>query len=560
MSIDRTASGYLLPPIKEALLSTRRGSDANSLPCPPGHLDNKMGIQNSNQRLANETEPSENIRSLSTLKSDNGACIPTERFRLQRRLSEPGSTHFAPLSRTAVYKDRSSSGSSTDLSNSSIKSKQMKRETLVKKILTKQHKQDAKCDKTVANDHKNIDANFETNPQEVYNWTRRRSMPDNLESQVIKDYKTGTFLISKFGIEKQMSKGSFQNMKFARRVSLPNTSTSDVHLETIKENQTACLLSKAKSKVTKKYHGILHRQSISNGGLSSSDTSSVNQLNSIENTASESKFKTDSDSVLPKIKHSSRYMANRKLSDPGKTITDFHEKKKKSFCPTTTSAIVKTNVITATRRGPKQSRRVSDPVGDTNAGFGLQLPAEGDAYCAGIDIQKWLETSNPCLDVPLDDIMDPDQYDEPDSESQLLQTGRISVDDHHRSISQLLGNSHNAFDNESEIKSVDNMSENEDVDEDFLIRDIIGSMDDIDEDLKQFRNMTVMEQLNQDNAGQKDLNMRRHTIASDDDGYLQAIKYKPKPCYCLRCQIMNAMYLNGDVQLDNWGNYPCFRR
>ncbi|KAL4239430.1 hypothetical protein ACF0H5_000245 [Mactra antiquata] len=50
-------------------------------------------------------------------------------------------------------------------------------------------------------------------------------------------------------------------------------------------------------------------------------------------------------------------------------------------------------------------------------------------------------------------------------------------------------------------------------------------------------------------ASQKD-------ISYDVDGNL----YKPKHCWCFRCQIMYSMYRNGDDRLAMWGNYPCFRR
>lgn len=36
--------------------------------------------------------------------------------------------------------------------------------------------------------------------------------------------------------------------------------------------------------------------------------------------------------------------------------------------------------------------------------------------------------------------------------------------------------------------------------------------------------------------------------------------YKPKYCWCLRCQLMFTMFRTGDPHLENWGNYPCFQR
>ena len=33
--------------------------------------------------------------------------------------------------------------------------------------------------------------------------------------------------------------------------------------------------------------------------------------------------------------------------------------------------------------------------------------------------------------------------------------------------------------------------------------------------------------------------------------------YKPKRCWCNRCQIMYRMHREHDQTLSNWGNYPC---
>ena len=35
--------------------------------------------------------------------------------------------------------------------------------------------------------------------------------------------------------------------------------------------------------------------------------------------------------------------------------------------------------------------------------------------------------------------------------------------------------------------------------------------------------------------------------------------YKPKNCWCNRCQIMYRMHKEGDPALRHWGNYPCFQ-
>ena len=36
--------------------------------------------------------------------------------------------------------------------------------------------------------------------------------------------------------------------------------------------------------------------------------------------------------------------------------------------------------------------------------------------------------------------------------------------------------------------------------------------------------------------------------------------YRPKRCWCQRCQIMYRMYKNKEPGLENWGNYPCYQR
>ncbi|XP_060584482.1 uncharacterized protein LOC132740574 [Ruditapes philippinarum] len=41
---------------------------------------------------------------------------------------------------------------------------------------------------------------------------------------------------------------------------------------------------------------------------------------------------------------------------------------------------------------------------------------------------------------------------------------------------------------------------------------------------------------------------------------LQNGSYRPKHCWCFRCQLMFSMFKAGDDRLEMWGNYPCFRR
>ena len=36
-------------------------------------------------------------------------------------------------------------------------------------------------------------------------------------------------------------------------------------------------------------------------------------------------------------------------------------------------------------------------------------------------------------------------------------------------------------------------------------------------------------------------------------------QYRPKRCWCHRCQIMYRMYKNNEPGLENWGNYPCYQ-
>ena len=38
-----------------------------------------------------------------------------------------------------------------------------------------------------------------------------------------------------------------------------------------------------------------------------------------------------------------------------------------------------------------------------------------------------------------------------------------------------------------------------------------------------------------------------------------SLGYRPKHCWCNRCQIMYRMHKNKDDNLKNWGDYPCFQ-
>lgn len=35
--------------------------------------------------------------------------------------------------------------------------------------------------------------------------------------------------------------------------------------------------------------------------------------------------------------------------------------------------------------------------------------------------------------------------------------------------------------------------------------------------------------------------------------------YRPRYCWCTRCQIMYNLYKNDDERLEEWGKYPCFK-
>lgn len=58
--------------------------------------------------------------------------------------------------------------------------------------------------------------------------------------------------------------------------------------------------------------------------------------------------------------------------------------------------------------------------------------------------------------------------------------------------------------------------------------------------------------------GQKNDNIDSYKVQLPD--IAENPSYRPKYCWCLRCQLMFTMFRTGDPHLENWGNYPCFHR
>lgn len=56
----------------------------------------------------------------------------------------------------------------------------------------------------------------------------------------------------------------------------------------------------------------------------------------------------------------------------------------------------------------------------------------------------------------------------------------------------------------------------------------------------------------------RQLSQRRHSEILETE--FRNGTYRPKHCWCLRCQLMFSMFKAGDDRLSMWGNYPCFKR
>ncbi len=50
---------------------------------------------------------------------------------------------------------------------------------------------------------------------------------------------------------------------------------------------------------------------------------------------------------------------------------------------------------------------------------------------------------------------------------------------------------------------------------------------------------------------------RNPEVVVDAEDQKNPAGYRPKHCWCNRCQIMYRMYKEEDSGLENWGNYPC---
>ncbi|XP_045211372.1 uncharacterized protein LOC123562839 [Mercenaria mercenaria] len=59
------------------------------------------------------------------------------------------------------------------------------------------------------------------------------------------------------------------------------------------------------------------------------------------------------------------------------------------------------------------------------------------------------------------------------------------------------------------------------------------------------------------------LEIRLASQCRDREAFNEKLKngsYRPKRCWCFRCQLMYSMFKAGDDRLEMWGNYPCLKR
>ena len=218
-------------------------------------------------------------------------------------------------------------------------------------------------------------------------------------------------------------------------------------------------------------------------------------------------------------------------------------------------------------------RRPSDTVVHGKSKYLPELPSVRDASFEGADIEHWLENVRPDEFEKLEEL-------ESSGDTETDQEIAALVDEH-RSVSQMRGNFNDKWNKECTywndkrcfgVRNEEGCEQNTLVNEDlkdtsdfhdersYTNTDFHKSVEEVNGLLRKLS--TVDKSGQEAPVGRTDrMIVRRNTVAATENILSHSLKeYTPKQCWCLRCQIMNAMYFNGDETLENWGNYPCFRR
>lgn len=504
---------------------TSQGSLLQSLPTQESRYninDYKEGSDGVKMDMLDATDKYRHVKK-SELASNVNGNVPGERFRLLRRMSEPGQPNI--LSPNIVKNRKPLKGPPLQASlvcSQTNRKFNTTRRLSMPTLFQNATKQLGQCNANLSACSADLgvaactSAPMKTKPTDVYRWTRRMSEPFvslTQDTATREARPSGTFLISQIGLVKPDLKSK---KIITGRASLPN---------------------------------ITWVQPQNTRKLTVGTTTTASTNNSV------GKQEKNITTMTRKLE--------RRLSEPcrkGGMLQNFKNNETKTGGIESVSRADLPLSNSESHRRPQLIRRLSEPAGVMKTKYKPELPAVRDASFEGVDIHKWLETSRPDTCQSFEDLWN--TLDTQNGNVTSETCAEEVLDEEHRSISQLLPETRQAW--IGDYKHQEGIPQTLEIDEDTQIKDIIGNFnEELGNEVRFFRHLSAVEHNTNENTV-TDLNRsvtRRHTISADGNNVFQhAQDYIPKPCWCLRCQMMNAMFYNGDMRLNDWGNYPCFKR
>ena len=538
MLFDRTGSGSLLAPLEECPCdenSKFSESKEEVAPC----LQQPDSSHDVSTDLSKVHHPEPLMTRHSSKDMDPvRKYIPKERFRQIRRNSEPEKNLFDCLHKSSKQRD--------NVNAKCIQPKglvQIQRRDSFKSGKTNDEYKTATQGKLLySKDESGIHAIKATHfvgSSSVHNRHRRLSAP-TVSRHHLPTLKQSSILTSKPLLEQPSSKTVTRSKTMQRRLSFPNilAETSSHDENGLQEDSATFLISRCGVQKPTSNSKFCKRKTSNNRRISLPDIPCGRSIHGDVST----EMSTEASSIIH---------TNSRNCISGRRSEDNQSNFQSSTClhsENNTLITAETSNLVQTFRHASQ-RRLSEPACNMKTLYETRVPVQNEESRMGIDIQKWLES----LGSDCDENLEPTETTHTENEfEEDISEMHESDDDNHRSVSQLTGVYSNTLD-EFEKCSPNILTTDGSLDKDALIRDIVGDLNSTSIPSSQytFRNI---------DPSMVASNKRRHSTGTRNNCLTQNKLLMPKACWCFRCQIMNAMYYNGDENLDNWGNYPCFRR
>ena len=548
MLFDRTGSGSLLAPLEECSCDEKcKYSESKE------EVAQCLQQPDSSHCVSTDFSKVHHPKPLITRHSSNDMdpvrkYIPKERFRQIRRNSEPEKNLFDCLHKSSKQRDNVNAKciqpkglvpiQRRNSLNSGKTNDECKTATQ-RKLL---------CSKDESGIHA-IKATHFVGSSSVHNRHRRLSAP-TVPRHHLPTLKQSTILTSQPLLEQPSSKTVTRSKTMQRRVSFPSilAETSSHDENGLQEDSATFLISRCGVQKPTSNSKLCKRKASNNRRISLPDIPSGRSI--YEDVSTE--MSTEASSI---IHTNSRNCTSGRRS--GDNQSNFHSSTCIHSENNTLINTAETSNLVQTCRHASQ-RRLSEPAYNMKTLYETRVPVQNEESRMGIDIHKWLES----LGSDCDENLEPTETTHTENEfEEDISEMHESDDDNHRSVSQLTGVYSNISD-EFEKFSPNILTTDGSVDKDALIRDIVGDLNGTVLQINANSTSIPSSQYTSRNIDPSMVasNKRRHSTGTRDNCFTQTKLLMPKACWCFRCQIMNAMYYNGDENLDNWGNYPCFRR